>query len=148
MAIFRYSTTFSLHNLSHMDFTNEFSFVLRPSEHGIGVFAVHDIWKDVHLRLFGDREPFDIRIQERSKTDVPEPFRDYCIDRGERLSCPQDFGQMHIGWYLNHSSQPNTYRDADYKWYALRKIKAGEEILIDYNSLDEPEEVKKNYYST
>ncbi len=43
---------------------------------------------------------------------------------------------------------PNAYQKK-YKWfYAKINIKEGEEILIDYNSLDEPEENKENYYKT
>ena len=30
--------------------------------------------------------------------------------------------------------------------YALEDIKAGEEILIDYNCLNEPEHLKEDYY--
>ena len=37
--------------------TNEFSFVLKPSSHGIGVFAVHDIKEDTSMRVFGDTNP-------------------------------------------------------------------------------------------
>jgi hypothetical protein len=129
-----------------MNETNEFSFLLRPSDHGVGVFAVHDIAKGVHLRLFGDKETIDLRSIERTKGSVPEVFRDFCMDRGDKLVCPQDFGHMHVGWYLNHSKDSNTYRDTDYKWYSAREIKAGEEIFIDYNSLEEPTEAKADYY--
>lgn len=51
--------------------TTEFSFVLKPSEHGVGVFAVEDIKKDTHLRLFGDRETIDLRSLVRKKEDIP-----------------------------------------------------------------------------
>jgi hypothetical protein len=88
----------------------------------------------------------DLRSLIRRKEDVPDIFRDYCIDRGDELICPKDFGHMHVGWYLNHSSSPNAYPDDDYKWHALRDIKAGEEITIDYNSLNEPENRKADYY--
>lgn len=126
--------------------TTEFSFVLRPSEHGVGVFAAEDIKKDTHLRLFGDRETINLRSLIRKKKDVPKIFHNYCIDRGDELICPADFGCMQLGWYLNHSNSPNTYPDDDYKWYALQDIKAGEEITINYNSLDEPEGNKEDYY--
>lgn len=126
--------------------TSEFSFALKPSQHGVGVFAIHDITKGTHLRLFGDRETIDLRAIIRPKADVPEVFQEYCMDRGDKLVCPEDFGRMHVGWYLNHSPTPNTYRDEDYKWYASQNIKAGEEITINYNLLDEPEEAKKEYY--
>lgn len=126
--------------------TTEFSFVLKKSKHGIGVFAVHDIKRNTHLRLFGDKETITLRSLIRKRSEVPKVFQDYCIDYGNRLICPLDFGQMHIGWYLNHSKSPNAYPDNDYKWYALRDIKAGEEITIDYNKLEEPEENKEDYY--
>ena len=57
-----------------MDTTNEFSFVLKPSEHGIGVFAAHGIKAGTFLRLFGDDEhPEESRMLR--KEDVPELIR-------------------------------------------------------------------------
>ncbi len=129
-----------------LDKTTEFSFVLKSVKYGIGVFAAHDIKEGAHLRLFGDRENIDLRSIIRSRKDVPEEFRQYCMDRGDKLVCPEDFGQMHVGWYLNHSNNPNTKRDKDYKWYASQNIKTGEEITINYNSLEEPEEAKEDFY--
>ncbi|MCC6290816.1 SET domain-containing protein [Candidatus Nomurabacteria bacterium] len=131
-----------------MDITNEFSFVLKPSQHGIGVFAVHKILKDTHLRLFGDNETLDLRSIARPKENVPNPFHSYCMERKGALICPEDFGRMHVGWYLNHSKNPNTRRDEDFKWYSSRDIEAGEEVLIDYNSLEEPDEAKEDYYKS
>ena len=129
-----------------MDTTNEFSFILKSSEHGIGVFAVHEIKKGTSLRLFGDEKRLENRVIVRSKKDVPELFREYCMDRGDSLLCPPDFGHMQLGWHLNHSKTPNaTHRD--YHWYAARDIRAGEEITIDYNSLEEPENAKEGYYN-
>lgn len=124
--------------------TTEFSFVLKPSQHGIGIFAVHDIKAGTYLRLFGDEIEF-YRSVTRKKTDIPELFRQYCIDRGDLLDCPKDFGCMKIGWYLNHSKMPSAYH-RNYQYYALRDIKTGEEITIDYNTLEEPEEAKEDYY--
>jgi hypothetical protein len=126
--------------------TNEFSFVLKPAEHGVGVFTMHDIAKGSHLRMFGDGETISDRSVVRKKEDVPEYFQQYCSDRGDTLLCPIDFGQMHVGWHLNHSSTPNAIRDDGYKWYAARDIQEGEEITIDYNTLEEPEEAKEAYY--
>ncbi|MDP2812530.1 MAG: SET domain-containing protein [bacterium] len=126
--------------------TTEFSFILKPSEHGLGVFAAHDIKKNTHLRLFGDNETLNLRSLLRKKDEVPKLFRNYCMDRGDKLICPKDFGQMHVGWYLNHSKKSNAYPDKDYKWYAAKHIKEGEEITINYNLLCEPEDNKPNYY--
>jgi SET domain-containing protein len=125
--------------------TDEFSFLLKPSEHGIGVFAAHDIKKGTYLRFFGgETEETDVSVV-RKKEDVPEPFRQYCMDRGDTLRCPKDFGRMEVGWHLNHSKTPNAYH-RNYDYYALRDILTGEEITIDYNSLEEPEEAKEDYY--
>ena len=70
--------------------TTEFSFILKPAKHGIGVFATHNIKIKTFLRLFGDKN--------------------------------------------------------NYNYYALRNIKIGEEIVINYNTLEEIEIVKDNYY--
>jgi len=118
--------------------TNEFSFILKPGLYGVGVFAAHDITAGTYLRLFGEET-------ERNKEEVPESFRIYCVDKGDALLCPVDFGCMPVGWYLNHSATPNTYvKDFDY--YASRDIAAEEEIFIDYNTLEEPNNMKKDYY--
>lgn len=125
--------------------TNEFSFVLRASTHGIGVFATHDIPEGSFLRLFGDQgSPKIVSIATESH-DVPPPFEMYCIYREEGLIRPVDFGCMEVGWYLNHSDQPNAHHKA-YDFFALREIKSGEEILIDYHSLEEPEEFKEPFF--
>lgn len=123
--------------------TTEFSFILKPSEHGVGVFAAHNIEKDTYLRLFNE-ERVEVSILRR-KEDVPETFKDYCVDKGDMMLCPKDFGCMEVGWYINHSKAPNAYHD-NYSYYALRDIKEGEEITIDYNTLGEPEGSKAEYY--
>lgn len=124
------------------DKTTEFSFMLKPAGHGVGVFATQDIKKDTYLRLFGKEDTAITRKRE----EVPALFREYCIDRKSSLLCPKDFGCMEVGWYLNHSSNPNAYH-SNYYYYALRDIKKGEEITIDYNALGEPEEFREDYYN-
>jgi SET domain-containing protein len=128
------------------DKTTEFSFILKPTEHGVGVFAAHDIKAGTYLRLFGNEadEGVDVSII-RKKEDVPEIFRQYCVDRGDLMRCPSDFGCMEMGWHLNHSKNPNAYHK-DYQYFASRDILAGEEIAIDYNSLEESDEAKEDYY--
>ena len=121
--------------------------MLKPSEHGVGVFATHDILAGTYLRLFGDDNP----IRRLPKSAVPEPLRGFCVDRGDALVCPPDFGYMPVGWYLNHSQTPNTVLKDKFgqygKWFAVRDIQSGEEIMIDYNFLEEPEATKADYYT-
>ena len=123
----------------------EFSFILKPAKYGVGVFATHDIKKGTYLRLFGDENKDYSASVIRDKKDVPKDLELYCVDRGEKLSCPRDFGCMEIGWYLNHSKSPNAFH-RNYNYFALKDIKAGDEIVIDYNTLEEPESAKEDYY--
>lgn len=119
--------------------TNEFSFMLAPSPiAGVGVFATHQIKKDTQLCLFSDEDsrfiPYDSPLLE---VPMAKKFCDwYCVEDTDGYYCPQDFGKMEIGWYLNHSKEPNAYHK-DYTFYALRNIEQGEEILVDYEALSE-----------
>lgn len=129
-----------------LEHTDEFSFILKRAKYGIGVFATHGIKKDTPLRLFGDKEKYPNRIRARDFKLIPEDFRKYCVLLSqEKVDAPIDFGAMEIGWYMNHSEKANAYRK-DFNWYAGRDLKAGEEILINYNDLNEPEELKEEYF--
>lgn len=133
---------------------SEFSFMLKPSSlGGVGVFATHDIAAGTHLF----NQEFEVRTIKVK--DVPSPLLPYCIYiSDEKCLCPQRFDRMEIGWYINHSSTPNIARNSTFSnaeavrdikkrtVYAIRDIKAGDEILIDYNYLDEPEHLKEDYY--
>jgi SET domain-containing protein len=134
-----------------METTNQFSFILKPAEYGVGVFAVHGIKKGTHLRLFVDEKTTEHKSKVVKKADIPEIFQGHCLDRGETMICPPDFGALPIGWYVNHSTQPNAIpgknpnKHRRYRWYASKDIVAGEEILIGYNSLEEPD---KYFYNS
>jgi SET domain-containing protein len=127
------------------DKTTEFSFILKPADHGVGVFATHNIKQETYLRLFGDDHNTENQIRRLRKTDVSQEFQEYCISRENEIICPKDFGCMPVGWYLNHSHNPNAIH-RDYHYYSLRDIFEGQEITIDYNTLEEPEDTKENYY--
>jgi SET domain-containing protein len=109
--------------------TTEYSFMLKPSQiEGVGVFAVHGIAKGTALYIFRDEGP-------RMRT-VPADFKKYCVNLKNGLLAPLDFGQMAVGWYLNHSFTPNAYQE-QYQYFAARDIEAGEEITINYRTLNE-----------
>ena len=131
---------------------SEFSFVLKPSPlGGIGVFATHDI--PVGTKIFN--HSYALRILNIK--DIPQEFIKYCIYISEEeCICPEQFDRMEIGWYINHSNTPNIAAEPlalgidnlvnDHAPYTIKDIKAGDEILIDYNYLNEPEELKEEYY--
>jgi len=128
-----------------MNQTNEFSFRLKPSDiGGVGVFALHDIETDIPLALKPNEKVGIVRQRE----DIPDELIEYCIaNQDGTYSCPPEFNHMHLVWYLNHSNQPNAeLREMSY--YSIRPIKAGEEILIDYNILGEPEDKKEDFYKS
>lgn len=128
--------------------------MLKPSPlGGIGVFATHDI--PAGTLLFNR----DFELRTLKVKDIPKPLLPYCIYlNDEECLCPERFDRMEIGWYINHSSKPNIARRnkvsnaqavKDLKArtvHTTRDIKAGEEILIDYNSLNEPDHLKEAYY--
>ncbi len=127
----------------------EFSFILKPSLlGGIGVFATHDI--SAKSQIF--KNYFKIRTLKIK--EVPTDFIKYCIKiSDEECLCPKRFDRMEIGWYINHSATPNIAQRTviiegieECIVYALNDIKAGDEILIDYNFLNEPEHLKEDYY--
>ena len=59
---------------------------------------------------------------------------------GRGYYCPRSFTRVDVGWYLNHSDNPNAAH-TDWEYFALRPIKDGEEITIDYRTLGEGDEV-------
>ncbi len=129
------------------DYTDEFSFVLKPSpipNAGVGVFATHDIKYDTKLVM--NKEGGESRVLNND--DIPDALKHISIalDDGKRKA-PKEFNHLWIVWYLNHSDHPNAKLDTvRNNYYSTKDINAGEEILIDYNAFDEPKETKADYY--
>lgn len=133
----------------------EFSFMLKPSSlGGIGVFAVHNI--PANTQVFRN----DHTLRTFKTKDLDPALQQYCIHlNDEECVGPERFDRMEIGWYLNHSSKPNIAKNHEdrnqsfferqkYAFCTIKDIKAGDEILIDYNYLNEPEHLKEDYYRT
>lgn len=133
----------------YQDHTDEYSFLLKPTKHGIGVFTIHSIAAGTYLRLFGTQDHGVSPDRTLLKKDVPLSHRPYCINLGPTCICPRDFGCMPVGWYLNHSDQPNARNErtvSGLRWYANRNILAEEEILINYRTLGEPTDQWDDFY--
>ena len=119
--------------------------MLKPSPiEGIGVFAIRDIPKGCR-DMFSKPDPPDYWIAvARSDIDsLPQHARhlveNYCLYDAEHYFVPRDgFKKMDLVCYLNHAAVPNvqSIEDGDY-FVALRDIKAGEELLIDYGEIVE-----------
>ena len=129
------------------DYTDEFSFVLKPSTikgAGVGIFAAHGIEKGTKMAL--NKEGGEHRVVD--KKDIPEYLHYFCIDLpGGKIKAPKEFNHLWIVWYINHSDKPNVeINEEENCYYSTKDIKEGEEILVDYNAFNEPEDAKKDYY--
>ena len=122
----------------------ELSLMLKPSSiNGIGVFAVHDIAKNTQFVYC------DFVMRKLLIKDVPKEFIHYCILMNDtECLAPERFDRMEVGWYLNHSDKANIKKISEKDVIAIEDIKAGEEILMNYNELNEPEHLKQTYYAT
>jgi SET domain-containing protein len=120
----------------------EFLLILKPSDiGGVGVFAAIDIPQGTEI--------FNKNFTRRKLkiSSVPDAFRSYCVYiDDEYCLCPERFDCMEIRWYVNHSFTPNIEKCKNGLVISKCKIKAGEEILLDYNQLGEPDEMKEAYY--
>ncbi|MGB2702167.1 MAG: SET domain-containing protein [Chitinophagaceae bacterium] len=119
--------------------------MLKPSPiEGIGVFAIRDIPKGCRtIFSAGIGEWIKVSIDEVEK--LPAHSRNlvetYCLYDEENYFVPSyGFKLMDTVLYLNHSAQFNIASVNDGEQFeALRDIKAGEELLVDYGSIVEVE---------
>ena len=110
---------------------------------GKGVFTKVDISTGSFLEVKPKGTSVGVLMHE---DNIPSEYLHYCIAKQDGLwKCPKDFTNMELVWYLNHSDKPNAeLRENGY--YSVCDIESGEEILIDYNQFDEPEDKKEAFY--
>ncbi len=112
------------------------------SVHGIGVFAITDIPKGCR-ELFSRNVGEWIKLPVRDVEALPAHSRNlvetYCLFDTDHYYVPDyGFKVMDLVNYLNHSSSPNIVSINDGEEFeALRDIKAGEELFVDYHYLAE-----------
>lgn len=115
---------------------------LKPSPiHGVGVFAIRDIPKGTNI--FGNDENKIIWIDESEIKNIDSELKrlydDFCVVKNGKYACPKNFNMLTVGWYLNESKEnPNVKcTDDGYDFIAIRDIKQGEELLVDYSTYSE-----------
>ena len=105
---------------------------LGPSKiHGVGVFAAGVIPKGTLLRLV---DSDDWRYIEKPTGKTLKLCKHYCVWDGEGYHCPKSWTRMSVGWFLNDADDPNL-EPTGFRFRALRRISAGEELTIDYDGL-------------
>ncbi len=117
--------------------------MLRPSPiDGVGVFAVRDIPKGCR-DMFSAPDPSEqwISVSHDEVALLPEHARalveNYCLFDETHFFVPaRGFKQMDLVCYLNHGDEPNVVSIDDGEAFeALRDIRAGEELLVDYGEI-------------
>lgn len=117
--------------------------MLKPSPiEGIGVFAICDIPK-------GCRDMFSepsvagewITISKKEVEALPSHAQfvvgNYCLYDEENYFVPgEGFKKIDLSLFINHADTPNiiSVNDGDH-FEAIRDIKAGEELLVDYGEI-------------
>jgi len=112
--------------------------VIKPStikDAGVGIFANKSFKKGDKVHIWGKR---DIRSKKIKDIKRGEKFwfERFCVEDGKgSYTCPGDWKRMSIGWYINDSRTPNLVQDVWGNTTAVRNIKRGEELTIDYSLL-------------
>ena len=110
---------------------------LKPSSiSGVGVFAICNIPTGTYVFEPDDEELVSIRDSEVDALSpvVRQLYTDFCVRKGSQYQCPSTFNDLTPSWYLNHSESPNVAADPSLKFYAIRDIQAGEELVADYRT--------------
>ena len=121
---------------------------LAPSRiSGIGVFAIRDIPEGTDP-FIGAPDEVHIKIKEQELKNIDQEVKnlmyDFFILQGDTFLVPKSgLNNINISYYLNHSKKPNMYASPDGNiMYALRDIKKGEELTINYSKFYGPENIK------
>ena len=113
---------------------------IKISRNGVGVFAIRDIPEGT-LLFVGDvggtvMIPVS-EVKEIADEEVRRMYTDFCPVVNGCFVAPKDFNQITMGWYLNHSAEPNVAVLEGLRFIASRLIPKGEELVSDYTTYSE-----------
>ena len=105
--------------------------------HGIGVFAIRTIPKGVHP-LQTMAQPKDVKFTRKEIAELPKSVRQqidiFCYHHKDEVRVStMGLNTMDMAFYLNHSKSPNLRMKKSGDFEALRRIKTGEELMMDYD---------------
>jgi hypothetical protein len=111
----------------------------RSRIHGVGVLAIRDIPRGTRLFRGEDERVVWVRLTRirRLPVELRRLYTDFGMAWGQRIGVPRTLNMLSVGWYLNHSARPNTRCDEDGRFYALRRIRKGEELTADYRTFSD-----------
>jgi hypothetical protein len=122
--------------------------MLRPSKiAGVGVIAVRDIPKGCRTIFSQPDTADDWVMMTRAEVDaLPDASRhmveNYCVYDADHYYVPAaGFKKVDLAYFLNHSAEPNVQSiDHGACFEALRDIRAGEELFLDYADIVDGED--------
>jgi SET domain-containing protein len=125
------------------ELSNNTYVMLKPSFiEGIGVFAIRDIPKGCR-EMFSKPDANDrwISVTKEEVAALPPYARfivgNHCLYDDENYFIPDNgFKKIDLSLFLNHADTPNiiSINEGDY-FEAIRDIKNGEELVIDYGEI-------------
>ncbi len=117
--------------------------MIKPSTiEGIGVFALQDIPKGCR-EMFSKTNEHEqwITVSRKEVDNLPAHTKalieNYCLYDEENYFVPDyGFKKMDLVNFLNHANEPNLISINDGEFFeAIRDIKKGEELFIDYGQI-------------
>ncbi|MBV9826241.1 MAG: SET domain-containing protein [Alphaproteobacteria bacterium] len=102
----------------------------------MGVFAIREIPPGTNLfpNDPGGLRELDPIFLENEDPEIRQLYQDFCVLSQGRWFGPSDFNNLTVGWYLNHSLNPNVAVDDAFNFVTLRDIRKGEELTVDYRT--------------
>ena len=109
--------------------------------HGVGVRAIRDIPAGTYV--FTGESELVVWMSRAEVRRLPRAIRslyeDFGMVSGDKLGVPPTLNMLSVGWYVNHSDRPNVEADDHGRFFALRRIRKGQELTADYRTfVDEP----------
>ena len=110
---------------------------LKACSKGVGVFAIREIPGSTRLFVGDIGETVQILVSDVDQledAELRQIYYDFCPVRDGCFVAPIDFNQMAMGWYLNHSDDPNVKVDDHLHFVTSRLIKVGDEVTANYTT--------------
>jgi SET domain-containing protein len=111
---------------------------LGPSKiDGIGCFSDIMIRKGEFVRVFSPEDSRWVPLKKAHASPHKKLIKKFGIRTEGGYWAPIDFLRISVGWYMNHSETPNLQsNDGDVTYFALKDIRPGEEVTMDYRRMD------------
>src|SRR5262245_6241987 len=112
---------------------------LTKSRLGVGVRAVRTIRKGSRIDAWEPGDMIYVPLEAVTDIEYLKWLNVFGIVVWQGFYAPKNPIRMSLGWYINHSDRPNvTIAVSPTRWTirARRDIKPGEELTVDYGTLD------------